>query len=178
VYVRLRDRRRAIRLIGLTCIVAVAPPLTAAPVFAAGDRPGPTVLWNAFPLDPSGEALRESSSGTRDAGRQVATAIGVAPSQPSHAPSWAPSGGILPLTVLLAGVLLVLLLVVPNRRRLGRLSRRSPRSPAEISAVFMNGRWLPVIEGKTRSSRARFRLRAGPAAVRLRRRGHPRHRRR
>jgi hypothetical protein len=174
MYRRLRDCRCAIWLLGLTCVVALAQPAAAAPVFAAGERPSPTVLWNAFPLDPSREALRKSSLASRDARQQVATAVGVAPSKPSHAPSWATSDGILPLTGLLAGMLLVLLLVVPNRRRFARLSRKSLRSPVEISAVFMDGRWLPVIEGKARSSRARLGRKGRSAAVRPRRRDRPR----
>jgi hypothetical protein len=122
--------------------VFVGPFLAAASASAADDpQPPPTTLWQHFPLNPTGQRLRE----------QPEVRGVLRPPRPEPA---SPGGGSTP--ALFAGVaaLATFVLVLAafsigagltsgRRARTGTAERRPA---AYVSAFFVGSRWLPVVD--------------------------------
>jgi hypothetical protein len=136
----------------LAASVALAAPLLVVPTSNAandGQRP-PTRLWQQFPLNPTGQELRERPAVQRVYRPPV-------PPQASTPPPRA--DGTAPVVFACLAALLTFVLVfgalsagarftAVRRVRTGTPSERRPA--AYVSAFFVGSRWLPVVEGIAR----------------------------
>jgi hypothetical protein len=140
----------------VACTIGLAFVVEATPAFAAQvPKPGPETLWRAFPLVPRTQHPGHSTSRSEEGGRRVVRREGVARPQPSKKADRAVKEDVLLLVAVVAALPTLAFLLVVGRRR-GRSSgtdRGTSPSTAEpsasISAVFVDGKWLRVIESKT-----------------------------
>jgi hypothetical protein len=140
----------------VACAIGLAFVVEATPVFAAEvPKPGPETLWRAFPLGPRTQHPGHSSSRSREGGRLVVRREDVARPQPSEKADRGVKEDVLLLVALVVALSTVAFLLVVGRRRRRSSGAARGTSPstaepsASISAVFVDGKWLRVIESKT-----------------------------
>lgn len=115
-------KRSRVGLVLPLLLLAIGPPTA----LAAEERPKPQPLWQAFPLNPTGEHLGSASRQPRAQGRPEATSATKAKEAPTETSR--PSGAVLALVA--AAALLGLAMVGLTSVR--RLSLRNHRSSATV----------------------------------------------
>jgi hypothetical protein len=165
-------RARASSLAALAVVVALGCllALTASAAAANGEEPPPpTTLWEHFPLNPTGERLREGSS-VRGALRPPTAPVATAPRPPES--------GTAPIVFAIVAAVATFVLVLAvfsagarfragRHRRIGTGGERRPS--AYVSAFLVGSRWLPVVDeiagAETRPPPVRARAAVGLAGA-------------
>lgn len=142
--------------LALVAFIVVSSPVA---VSAARDpTSGPKTLWQAFPLNPTGERIVSPISAPPGVLRPPVQEAAVAPATAREADTSFRSmigGGVVALLAVVVLAAVLLRLASAHRRRLATPGHEEPS--AYISAVFVGTRFLPVIEGSVRRRRRALR---------------------